>query len=120
MTALILKSDPASKDIAIENNNFVLQQGNASLPQKIREKLLLFRNEWFLNSEIGLPFFELIAGQKQIPFPSRKFFVDIIKSVDGVIDVPQINMSIDRKTRTLKVDFIAKISDGNLELSIEV
>ena len=120
MTALILKNDKGTNDLAIENNNFVLQSGLESLPQKIREKLLLFRGEWFLNETIGLPFFQQIAGQKQIPFPVRKFFIDIIKSIDGVIDISSFKMNVNRQKRTLEVSFIVKASEGVLNLEFEV
>lgn len=120
MTKLILKTDPSTKDVSIENNNLVLFDGNESLPQKIREKLLLFRGEYFLNETVGLPYFQLIAGQKSTPFASRKFIIDIIKSVEGIIDVTDFKMQLNNSTRVLTVDFTVKTEDGNININLGV
>lgn len=109
--ATILKEDPSSRDMLFENNNFVLTNDDESLTQKIREKLLLFRGEWFLNEDTGLPFFQLILGQKRIPYPSRKFFIEIITSVEGVSGVSKLSMSFG-ENRTLEISFIAIKESG--------
>jgi len=114
MADKIVKTDEIFHDLLIENGNIVLYSDNASIAQKIRERLLLLRGEWFVNETIGIPYFQGILGAKTTPFPFRKFFIDAIKSVNGVTDVPSFSMNIDGTSRKLLISFECTTDQGRV------
>ncbi len=94
--------------------------GTQYTAQKIRQVLLLIRGEWFLDLNLGTPWFEEILVRN----PNLELIRGIVKnkilSVPGVMAVPVLSLNLDRPTRTLSIDFVAKTTAGSIDQTVEV
>lgn len=46
--------DPATDDLIIENSDFVLVRGASATAQNLRQRLRLFKGEWYQDLDLGL------------------------------------------------------------------
>ena len=101
-----LKLDTDTGDLVLVNRDLVLISGADLVRQRLSIALQLFRGEWFLDAEAGVPWFQDIL-KKGVP-PGR---VDEIlrKAILGVTDVNRIvtytPAVIDKVTRVITVAF---------------
>lgn len=55
--------DESTNDLILENNDLVLTSTNQeSLRQRLSIHLLMYRGEWFLNTEFGVPYMQQLIG----------------------------------------------------------
>lgn len=84
-------------DIMLEN----------SVAQKIRIRLLWFEGEWRWNKDEGLPYMESLLVKN----PDTDYFESIIREkifeVDEVVDVKDVEVAYDSKTRDSVIRYVA-------------
>lgn len=101
-----LELDSASHDLAMVS-------GSAYLPEKVRQRLLTFQGEWWLNPALGVPYYESILGQKNPDLSNiRAVFVDAILGVPGIASISSLSVAFDNATRTYSVTFEAVGDNG--------
>lgn len=55
--------DESTNDLILENNDLVLTSTNQeALRQRLSIHLLMYRGEWFLNTEFGVPYMQQLIG----------------------------------------------------------
>ena len=101
----------AAGDLDISNFDFAITN---DLGQKLRQHLRLFKGEWFLNLDAGIPYFEDILGKKNALNIIESKFVQAISAIEEVAEILKLNLSIDSKTRTLKVNVTVRGIDNNI------
>lgn len=78
-----------------------------SVAQKIRIRLLWFEGEWRWNTEEGLPYMENLFVKNA----DTDYFESVIREkifeVDEVVDVKDVKITFDRKTREATIQFSA-------------
>ena len=89
--------------------------------QSILTRLKMFKGEWFLDTEAGVPWFQDILKRN----PSDEYTSLLIKSeilsVDGVDRISSFNLERDNNTRKLSISFTVETSSGSVvSNSIEV
>jgi hypothetical protein len=57
--------DPDTHDLVIAGFDLAVTDGPESVVQNIKQRLLFFTGEWFLNLAEGTPWIEQILGQKR-------------------------------------------------------
>lgn len=95
------------KDGQIFFESGVLQyvDGAERVRQQLEVRLSIFRGEWFLDGEFGVPYFESILG-KQITLNGALSAIKTeILAVDGVSKINTFEYNFDRKERLLTVNF---------------
>lgn len=84
-------------DIVLEN----------SVAQKIRVRLLWFEGEWRWNTDEGLPYMESLLVKN----PDTDYFESVIREkifeVDEVVDVKNVEVAYDSKTRDAVIRYVA-------------
>tara|TARA_Y100001956_G_scaffold73300_1_gene79380 strand:- start:317 stop:676 length:360 start_codon:yes stop_codon:yes gene_type:complete len=105
--------DPVSGDIDITGNKVRLTTSNIEeVRQKVEIRLRTFKEEWFMNVEAGLPYFQIIL-QKGV---SKNYIDAQVKSVtlktNGVIGIESFNSEIDNRTRTYIANMRLTTSEG--------
>lgn len=80
--------------------------------QRLKVSLQTFLGEWFLNTDVGVPYFEAIFGKV-----FNKNSVDLIlqnKILEdpGVIEIISFDSSIDNQRRTYSMTFSVRTSEG--------
>lgn len=78
---------------------------NAEIRQKIAVRLRFFRGEWFLDQNIGMPYFQnILVKNPNLPM-IQSLYREAIVTVPGVSDVKNFTYTFDGKIRRLSLDF---------------
>ena len=101
-------------DLDIVNFDLSLTDGSALTSQKIKQTLLLFQGEWFLNETIGMPYFTDILGKGNFLSRIETLYIRAIQEIPEVAEILEINLTQDNKARTLKIDFKVRDDNGNI------
>lgn len=111
----LLLSD--THDLAIIDFDLQLTTDEQAIAQRVKQALLLFKGEWFLDRDLGIPYYEDILGLKNSIDSVRAVFVKAIRSVDGVKDLTEFNIEFNDATRTLGIK-LTIIDDLSNEINI--
>lgn len=99
-----------SGDIRIEN----------SVAQKIRIRLLWFEGEWRWNKEEGMPYFTHLL----IKNPDTDYFESVVREkifeVDEVVDVKEVQITLDSKTRNAVIRFVALTDEEIIKEEVKI
>lgn len=105
-------------DIKITNNQFRLVTGQAEIRQRLIQNLKTFLEEWFLDSTIGLPYFQLIFVKGTPTSIISDYFKNEILNTVGVTELASFDpLDLETLTRELSVKFKALTPFG--EIAIE-
>lgn len=120
---MLLMSDLAlienNNNLQIENFDLVIATGSLYVANKIRIRLSTFQNEWFLNINAGLPYYQdILIKNPNLDLIADLFQTEILNTT-GVDSLEEFNL--DLNGRTLQITFICVLDSGELlELSQEV
>jgi hypothetical protein len=107
-------------DLAIENDDFVLLTGIDAIAQDVDVRLQFFKGEWFLDTRIGVPWYEKILGQKPRLVAVKTLLKNAVLSTPGVLSVLDFDLDYSRSLRTLSVNFHANSVEGEFEFNKEL
>ena len=108
-------------DLALDNNDLSYSCGDLSLcandtlaiAQAISIRLKTLAGEWFLDSQIGLPYLTEILGQKRNDRFLRHAIVPVIESVPGVSEIA--NFSVEQTAdRGITISFHARLNNQTI------
>jgi hypothetical protein len=108
VTAFLQASDgDLDLTTGITPGRLTLIDGIEEKAQKIQNRLGIARGEWFLNVLVGTPYYEHILGMKAPDLELiRRVFLKVIKSVEGIVDVPELLVSLN-ENREVEYSFRA-------------
>lgn len=86
--------------------------GSEYRKQKIRQRLLFIRGEWFADTRLGMPWFEEILVKNPDLRLVQARIRDCVLSVKGITSCRLAEFSYDAKTRNLAVAYEATDIDG--------
>lgn len=72
-----------------------------SVIQAVRIRLQWFSEEWRLGPSFGIPYFEDVLVKNPDETLIRSLVSEAILDVEGVSDVQEINLSLDKETRDM-------------------
>lgn len=107
-------------DLFFKENRLVLTDGANAIAQRIKIVLLTFAGEWFLDISRGLPYFDEILVKNPNSTRVYAIFRHQIANVKGVKRVMNLTLSVDRKSRTLLVEFEAESAEGTIKDKISI
>lgn len=112
--------DPTTHDMAYSGYDGSTVSSAAQVRQNLKIRLLLIRGEWFLDSRIGLPYFEEILVKN----PDFSAIDVTIKAT--ILETPEVeeilsySSSFDRTSRKLSISFTALTVYGEETLNLEI
>jgi hypothetical protein len=98
-------------DILFENGRMRIVRGAEEKAQKIKNRLQLFRGEWFLDTRIGVPHFEHVFVKAPDLEVIKRIFRRAIMSVEGIEDVLDVEVRLNAD-RTFSYAFRAVDDEG--------
>jgi hypothetical protein len=105
--------DPITKDLAITDFNLQLTaNSNENLAQKVETRLNTFAGEWFLNVELGVPYYQRILKKNPNYADVNSLLLSIVASTPGVESVEAFAVKFETSTRDYRVEFTAKSAYG--------
>ena len=106
-------------DLKIENFDLKLTDNNEIVAQRIKQALLLFKGEWFLDVDLGTPYYESILGHKNSLDTVRAIFVSEVQRVEGVKEVVKMEINLNNANRTASIN-LAVIDETNNEIEVNL
>lgn len=103
-----LKLDTSTHDLII-NRGAVRVAGIAYIAQLVKTKLLLVLGEWDLDESLGIDWFNIMGKNYDLSI-IQGIVSDTIRNTEGVEDLSSINLSLNKTTRKLNIDFSAVAS----------
>lgn len=116
----------AKQDLALDSSGDLMVDSTGdfvpidSVRQGVQIKLRWVKGEWVFNPNYGVPYFETILVKKPNVALIEKALRDQILSVDGIVSVGSVNMSIDAKKRTMKAAFTASTKEEEIESEVDL
>ena len=106
----------SNNDLHFNNGRLVIISGNDTdeeIAQRLKMRLKLFKGEWFLNSEHGLPYFEDILGSKNLDINIIESILrEQILDVKGIKEIIETSIDYDKNDRKI-IYFIKAVSINN-------
>jgi len=98
----------SNNDLTLTDGQFDSVTGLEALGQRVRDRLFTMRNEWFLDTEFGVPYLESILGQKPRSLVGisaiLKTEIRLTLGTDATLSAFQV--AFDSTTRELSVAFL--------------
>lgn len=110
-----MKDYKIQNDIVLENGDYVFVKDESATVQRLRQKLNLWKGEWFLNKRAGVPWLEDVLRSKSRPALLRTLFFNIIQQDPGVRKLESLEILTEKTERRLSVNFKVQLIDGTTE-----
>lgn len=115
-----LALDKTTHDLLVRENDLQLVSGLDQVEQNLKERLLFYRREWFLDTTEGVPFFdEILVKNPNVPNIESILKAKILDTED-VIELLEFQTTFDAAARTLTVVFKARTIYGVADLSLSL
>ena len=100
--------------------DLVMAEGADAVAQQIKIVLKTFMGEWFLDTTVGIPYFEDILKKNPRSEVVETVLRGKIASVTGVTRVTAFGISIDNRLRTMTINYSAETNEGTIEDSFRL
>ena len=99
------------------NGDLVLVEGLEAIAQHCEIRLRTFKGEWFLDTRIGVPWFEEILKKAPQLGVVSGILKQVILGTPGILSLQTFDIDFDLPTRELLVTFEAATTDGPLSFT---
>lgn len=112
-----LKLD-ADGDLEIgSDGDLIIVTGIDAIAQHLRIRLQFFLGEWFLDTRLGIPYFEEVLRKSPDLNVVQSLLREAIDETPGVIAINSFELDYDGVTRSLSLDFRALTDEGPLRFT---
>lgn len=102
-------------DLYIGPNGPELIRGIDGVAQLVAIAIRLWKGEWFLNLDAGVPWIQEILGKKFDAALIRQRLLEAVTKVPGVVEVLKLDVSFNASDRTLTVTHALRTEFGDTE-----
>ena len=95
--------DMETGDLAFADGRLVLATGRRAVTQHIRQRLLTFEGEWFLDAQAGVPWLPGLLGGRLDGVLVRSTARAEILDTPDVIGVDMAAVAVDARARTVRL-----------------
>lgn len=107
--------DPLTHDVVFINGETPVASSQQDVvAQRLKVRLNTFFGEWFLDTSIGIPYFEQVLTKGFDKQSIDALFQAEILSDDGVMELVSYNSTLDSQTRRLRVVFSVRVADDGV------
>jgi hypothetical protein len=112
--------NPIEGDLHLEGGDFVwMQDTDEEIAQRIRCRLGMFKGEWFVNPDEGVPYFEEILEKGVNDGRVAAILRGVILGTPGVASLNRFTVERDNENRALTLQFEAVRETGSILRSEE-
>ena len=110
-------------DILMKEGDLVVTKGGDivltdSVRQAIRIRLLWFAREWRFNTSFGIPYYDEVYIKNPNLEKIKLILTREIRKVEEVLDVQNMNISLDRQNRVATVTFTVYTSEETFDMEV--
>ncbi len=110
--------DRSTHDIIVGDYDLPVVRGVDLIRQRLKQRLLTILGEWFLNADIGLPWFQEFSQKGVDDDRVRALILRCIAETEGVSEIVEFDMRLSRRSRRLIVNFRVTSPAGEIPLEI--
>ena len=107
-------------DLELVDNSFRLNSGVEAIAQHLKVKFQLFLGEWFLDTTLGVPYYQDILIKKPSFVVVQEILKNVILETAGVLELESFDINFDSTIRTFSLEFKAQTDDGPIDFSQKV
>ena len=107
--------DPLTGDLALTADGSQIRFTETTvdtLEQRIRTRLQTFRGEWYLNEDLGVPYFGEVMVKNPDVDRVRSLLMTELAAVPGVGQILSFVVNFERGDRVFTVNFKCRSTDG--------
>lgn len=118
MTDIALTDD---HDIDVSNNDLhLVATESQSIRQRLIIKILTYQGEWFLNSQLGVPYYEFILGANRSKETIDSIMQTAILEEPEVLEITRFKSRIDTISRAYEMEFTIRVTNSPEVIPIEL
>jgi len=103
-----------------EAGNLVLAYDNEAIGQHIRQRLMFWRGEWFLDTSIGVDWTRYVLGRPPSEMQIAEAIIKAeIAATPGVAEIVEFDAEYDRASRGLRINRVVVLTTLDDEITIE-
>lgn len=115
-----LKLDESTGDLVLENGDIPLTEGIDAVRQVLQQNLSAFLGEWFLDQDLGVPYYQDILKKNPDPVLLDGIFKKVILKTPGIIQLNTFDITYDTKLRKFNLDFEAQSKNGVIDFNLSL
>jgi len=100
-------------DLYINNGQIARVSASDTILQLVKTRLLLVREEWFMDLSAGLPWFSKMMGRNPDPYKIRSYVAKEIILTEGVNELKSLELVYNKGERKLDIFFSYTDTYGN-------
>lgn len=108
-----LKLD-SSGDLEVIDGEFSLTSGSEAVAQELRQRLLFFLGEWFLDTRLGVDWFGIALVKAPDWKRMEQMIRQVVRGTEGIKTVRKIDFDFDAENRSLALEIDAELEDLSL------
>ncbi len=113
-----LKLNVQTGDLEIgPDGDLIIVTGLDAIAQHLRIRLQFFRGEWFLDTRLGIPYYEEVLIKAPDLNVVQSLLREAIRETPGVIAINSFELDFEGVTRRLSLDFEALTTEGPLRFT---
>lgn len=105
-------------DIQIIDGGLPLVTGLDEIRQMTSCRLQAFQGDWFLNLDLGMPYFQEILKKVTTAAQIEAIFLQEIGKIPGILDIDEFNIEFIKTTREINITFRATTTAGILDFNL--
>lgn len=120
---ITLATGGPTNDLLVQNGQLVIYSDADQIAQSINETLGTFYGEWFLNNQIGVPWFQQIFVDHPNLDIIQAILLNAVQSVPGVAQINSFEYDFAAASRALSVTMTIQTTNGqtlNLEQTVSI
>ena len=111
------KIDETSGDYTLENGTFVLVEDLDFVKQKLKYIVKLSKNDWFLNFDEGVTYFDNqkgLMGSRELSTLNEGEIRSIVLSVEGVLQIKEFNYTIANDEMIIELVVLTEFGEATI------
>lgn len=101
-------------DLVVSNGDLQLVMDDAAIRQSVLQTLQTFAGEWFLDTSVGIPYFQSIFVRNPNLDLIQAYFQNAITNVPGIASLNGFNFDYTNSNRQLAISFQATSTNGQI------
>jgi hypothetical protein len=112
--------DRETHDLPAAIYDLPVVRGVDLIRQRLKQRLLTILGEWFLDGDIGLPWFDELAEKGVSNERVSALVLRVIAETEGVQEVVSFDLELNRRTRQLVINFRVISPEGEIPIEVMI
>jgi len=113
-----LSLDPTTNDLHFEGNNLVFAYDAEAVGQHVRQRLMTFQGEWFLDTSAGVPWLAQIMGKEYDPALAEAVVKAEVLDTHAVVEITSFSVGFNRALRNLEIKEVEVLTTYDEEVQV--